>query len=282
MGGKASTAVEPVRSSTEIRVALSTIYAKQSLFDLPTDTPFPNNVFIRQRISEAEWKDFSTSLRNSLYKAEPPDILMCVVIIALAVLAFFMALGYIILIVVTVFLGWYHSYRRRSWINALYSGLAIYNKYLFRPRGLQLRLQIKCECRPLSTSSVNAADMFIKIDIAQPATRASVLSQFDDLRMESKGALRTKSAATDGYIDFYEKKENSGILCIPPVNALLDESKVAPFLHTLHTNTRPTIFASKIFIIVIILSHYRSMTMSFEENTHQQRLPEEDHTQLFQ
>jgi hypothetical protein len=50
----------------------------------------------------------------------------------------------------------------------------------------------------------------MKIDIAQPATRASVLSPFDVLRMESKGAFRTKSAATDGYIDFYEKKRTLG------------------------------------------------------------------------
>lgn len=230
MGGKVSSSVGPVGGSpSEVRVALSSIYSKPSICEitkLPDDVPFPNNVFLRQRISQAEWKDFCSSIRSSLHKAEPPDFIICIMILALTVLTFFMELGYIILIVSCLFFGWYHLYRRRSWINALYSGLALYNKYLFRQRGLQLRLQIKCERRPISTSSVATNDLYIRIDIAHPATRASVLSQYEDIRLVSRNLLRSKSAASEGFIDFYEKKESKSIICIPAVDALLDESKV--------------------------------------------------------
>jgi hypothetical protein len=231
---------------------MCSIYRKPSFFSSQPQMPdatYPVNMFFQQRICEKEWNEFCDNFESALQATDPADLLMAGVITIFAVLAFFIPLGYVIFILVCLILGWYRAYRRRSFINAIYSGIAHYNKYLFRPRGIQLRIQVKCGNSPITTSSVKLENLSLKIEIAHPPTRASLSSSFPDMREESRRALRHKSVnSTDGYIDFYEKKLPSSILCLPPVNVLLDESKVCVYQLS-------SIFCIK-FVIFFVFYHH--------------------------
>ena len=234
MGGQESTPVNVIGTSHGVdaphRIEMTSLYRKNSIFSIFSDglpeAPYPTNTIFRQRISETEWRDFASHLKRSLQDNEPPDVLMCAVLVALAVMSYFLQYGFIVLIIALCAAPWYHSFKRMCWINTIYSILANYNKYLFRPRGTQLRLQVKCGDRPITTGSVRVSDMSFKLEIADAASRAALALQFSEIRTQSRRTLRHKSvnSSAENYMDFYEK--HASVFCLPAVNASLDESKV--------------------------------------------------------